>query len=215
MNKTNRRTWSPVTIFWSTSGRLEHKWGCVVVWQWDGFIVFIFICIISWGGDEAERQWRFPGDKDEGGHGEHVQTALNITSALYVSIYISIFSVYFEYSFKCRHILLWKQDSAMWVGGEVAVVVVVGGGSIYILEWCLHNFKSYVSCLQVKVWHFIYLLLSWSHSGFNLFNQKVQKQTNKKNLRGIFLLFLPRTLLYSSISNNFYLYTYKWLVLNA
>lgn len=33
--------------------------------------------------------------------------------------------------------------------------------------------------------------------------------TKTSQFRGIFLLFLPRTLLYSSICNDFYLYTYK------
>lgn len=97
---------------------------------------------------------------------------------------------------------------------------VWGGGSDYLLERCLHISKSYVSCLGIKYDIVFYLFakknLSWSHSSFHLFNQLLRGGAKRQQEQGvaaevkfrrIFLLFLPCTLLYSSVYRDFYLYT--------
>lgn len=51
----------------------------------------------------------------------------------------------------------------------------------YILERCLHISKSYVSCLgKSMTLYFIYLLISWSHLSFHLFNPRSEKKGGKK-----------------------------------
>lgn len=102
----------------------------------------------------------------------------------------------------------------LWLSGRG------GGGSNYILERCLHISKSYVSCLgKSMTLYFIYLLISWSHSSFHLFNQKSEKRKKtcccRGKFRGIFVLFLPCTLLYSSIYGDFYLYMCKRPILKV
>lgn len=75
--------------------------------------------------------------------------------------------------------------------------------------------------------YFIYLLISWSHSSFHLFNQKSdkRKKNDKKqqqqrvaaeeNSEVFFYLFLPCTLLYRSIYGDFYLYMCKKANING
>lgn len=98
----------------------------------------------------------------------------------------------------------------LWLSGRG------GWGINYIMERCLHISKSYVSCLgKSMTLYFIYLLISWSHSSFHLFDQKSENRKKTKTcccrdkFRGIFVLFLPCTLLYSSTSGEFYLYMCK------
>ena len=100
------------------------------------------------------------------------------------------------------------------------------GGSNYILERCLHISKSYVSCLGKKYDIVFYLFTDILVSlEFSPFRSEIRKKENakkkkkKKNnyktcccrgkFRGIFVLFLPCTLLYSSIYGDFYLYMCK------
>lgn len=98
-------------------------------------------------------------------HGERGQTALDITSVLYVSIY-NIFP-YFLYILNiCLTVftfcstnrgLLWLCGLGRDWGGTGKGAG--GVGSIYILERCLHISKSYVSCLgKSMTLYFIYLL---------------------------------------------------------
>lgn len=63
---------------------------------------------------------------------------------------------------------------------------VLGGVSDYLLERCLHIFKSYVSCLGIKydIVFYLFAKISWSHSNFHLLNRLLGaggKQNKKKN----------------------------------
>lgn len=107
-----------------------------------------------------------------------------------------------------------KNRGLLWLCGG-------GGrrGSNYILERCLHISKSYVSCLGKKYDIVFYLFADILVSRFHLFNQKCKETTPmcccRGQFRGIFVLFLPCTLLYRSIYRDFYLYMCKRPILKV
>lgn len=135
------------------------------------------------------------------------------------TLYLSIYNIfpYFLYILNiCLNVVTScsKNRGLLWLCGG-------GGrrGSNYILERCLHISKSYVSCLgQSMTLYFIYLLISWSQV-FTFSIRNLKKTTPmcccRGQFRGIFVLFLPCTLLYRSIYRDFYLYMCKRPILRV
>lgn len=154
--------------------------------SWDGFIVFIFICIVSYGALQSSQKYhlekkkkkrrsdsdssRRPTNQHQAGEEEEAeprQTRSNCPGHNFRTLYVSIYNIfpYFLYILNiCLTVftfcstnrgLLWLCGLGRGWGGAGKG----GGGSIYILERCLHISKSYVSCLgKSMTLYFIYLL---------------------------------------------------------
>lgn len=167
-NKTNRGDEGGVGELFSDLRPEDYSVnGKVLSWRWDGFIVFIFICIISWGAPLRRRrrwrgQWQFPRRwRRQWTRWTCSNCPEHNFCSIRIYIYFHIFCIFWIF------VQMWSLSA---LKNRICCSGRGGGGSIYILEWCLHISKVYVSCLQVKVRHFIYLLPRWSHSDFHLFN---------------------------------------------
>lgn len=182
-NKTNRRDGGGVGQQFSDLRPEDYSEnGKVLSWRWDGFIVFILICIISWGAPLMRRRWRgqwwFPRRwRWRWTRWTCSNCPENNFYSIRIYIYFHIFCIFWIF------VQMWSL-SALKTGFAIAGGVV--GGSIYILEWCLHISKVYVSCLQVKVRHFIYLLslgLTWI---FTFSITKFENKPTKKVISEVF-----------------------------